>query len=125
MTKSVNLVWDNSLVSINGKGAFTCRLYSRRRPVGLAFLTPRRDDIFIEHIQTFPRYQNLGYGKALIKELIAHPLKSKRWIRLVIQPVLQGLDREQLTVFYEKLGFKPTRTKHFNRQVWERDTWKK
>lgn len=104
---------------------WTCGLYSRRQKVTEAIITLRHNSVYIELIRTLPQYQRLGYATALMKEIIANPPKRKRWIRLSIQPVGdENMSKEQLRLFYQKLGFRRRGKIRHTYQTWQLDTRK-
>jgi GNAT superfamily N-acetyltransferase len=105
-----------------GTPCWKCSLYSRHRIVSSAILTPQRGELWLEQIYTQSTYQHYGYGKALMKHIIANPPEKKSWMRCSIQPFgNEPLSRDQLMKFYGKLGFVPTRKKRRTYQVWELD----
>jgi GNAT superfamily N-acetyltransferase len=95
----------------------------------------RRDHIWIQYIQTTPSQRRLGYATELMEQIINHPPRKKRYIRLIILAFDENPDRpntaelsmqrDQLRAFYSKLGFVGTRKRQMGYQVWELDTRKR
>lgn len=77
--------------------------YSGSQPVGFWSVTRDASQICLERLSLFPKYQNLGLGSTLVRELIAESRASSRVLRL--QVFLTNRARR----LYERLGFRIVR----------------
>lgn len=72
-----------------------------RKSIGYQISWPLTGFLFIEHLEVFPQYRGLGYGKQIISELI----KNEPKIVLESEPRNVDETAEKRIQFYEKNNF--------------------
>ena len=82
----------------------------------------RRDHIWVQYIETHPAHRRKGHARLLMREIITHAPRKKRYVRLIIIPFNDDpMNRDQLRSFYAGLGFVGTRKRKDGYQIWEFD----
>lgn len=75
----------------------------KKQEIGYIVLKETKTEISIENLLIVPRFQNLGIGKEVMKQIIKKANAEKKTVQLQVFKINTKAQR-----FYENLGFKKT-----------------